>query len=134
MASRKTTPDVLGELLSGTGAEPLPAVPAVPAPAPAPARRARTPKKDAPAKHAAPPPAAAEVPPLPQWDYLEVLFRDYRGWRTHTVNGRELGNWKTSATLVDYVKQLGDEGWEMVSMSDERHNQKEAYFKRPRRT
>jgi hypothetical protein len=130
MASRKETPDVLGELLGGAGLEPVPPLPA-PAAAPAPPKPkkaktpgstpARTPKTPAPAP-------IAELPV--QWEYLEVVFRDYRGWRAHAVNGRELGNWKNAAPLVDYVKRLGDEGWEMVSMSDQHRNQKEAYFKR----
>ncbi len=67
-----------------------------------------------------------------EWEYREVIFRDYRGWRTRSVNGRELGDWKSSPLLVDYMEQAGKEGWELVSMSDRHNNQKEAYFKRPK--
>jgi hypothetical protein len=65
-----------------------------------------------------------------EWEYREVVFRDYRGWRVRFVDGRELGNWKSSPTLLAYLENAGKEGWELVSISDRRHNQKEAYLKR----
>ena len=79
-------------------------------------------------KPAAPVPAAPEPPPT--WEYREVIFRDYRGWRPMVVNGRERGDWKDAPLLHDYLRQAGDEGWELVGISDRHHNQKEAYFKR----
>ena len=101
MSSRKKTPDILGDILGGSLS---------------------------PAAAGTPPPAA---PPKPiEWEYREVVFRDYRGWRARTVNGREFGDWKTSPTIVEYLEKAGSEGWELVSMSDRHNNQKEAYFKR----
>jgi hypothetical protein len=74
------------------------------------------------------------TPPMPdhvvEWEYREVVFRDYRGWRARVVNGVELGDWKTAPTIVEYLERVGREGWELVSMSDRHNNHKEAYFKR----
>lgn len=80
---------------------------------------------------AAPPAPAPTVKP-PEWEYREVIFRDYRGWRARVVNGVELRDWKNSPTIVEYLEQAGREGWELVSMSDRHNNHKEAYFKRPK--
>lgn len=108
MSSRKETPDILGDILGSVRSAPVPTgYPAPVKPAPEPAR------------------------PL-EWEYREVVFRDYRGWRARLVNGRELGDWKTSPTIVAYLEQAGNDGWELVSMGDRHNNQKEAYFKRPK--
>ncbi|MFN8470349.1 MAG: hypothetical protein U0X20_32645 [Caldilineaceae bacterium] len=104
MSSRKKAPDILGDILGGS-----PYVAAA----------------------GTLPPAEPPAAPKPlEWEYREVVFRDYRGWRARTVNGRELGDWKTAPTIVEYLEQAGSEGWELVSMSDRHNNQKEAYFKR----
>lgn len=109
MSSRKQTPDILGDILGSVRAQPAPAETLPPAESSAPA------------------------PPKPlEWEYREVVFRDYRGWRARVVNGRELGDWKTAPAIVEYLEQAGSEGWELVSMSDRHNNQKEAYFKRPK--
>jgi hypothetical protein len=109
MSSRKETPDILGDILGGVRSHPSP----VDRPAPAEA-------------------TAEPAGPL-EWEYREVVFRDYRGWRARTVNGRELGDWKSSPTIVEYLEQAGNEGWELVSVGERHNNQKEAYFKRPKR-
>jgi hypothetical protein len=67
-----------------------------------------------------------------EWEYREVIFRDYRGWRARAVNGVELGDWKNAPTIVEYLQQAGSEGWELVSMGERHNNHKEAYFKRPK--
>jgi hypothetical protein len=109
MSSRKQTPDILGDILGGVRSYPTPTD--VPAPVE--------------------PPTSEPARPL-EWEYREVVFRDYRGWRARMVNGRELGDWKTAPTIVEYLEKAGNEGWELVSMSDRHNNQKEAYFKRPK--
>ncbi|MCB0052599.1 MAG: hypothetical protein KDE24_23995 [Caldilinea sp.] len=133
MSARKQTPDVLGDILGGATAADAAAIdmvgvePAKPAPA---ARKPRTPRTKT-AKAAAAAPAPVAPPPVQvEWEYREVVFRDYRGWRVRSVNGRELSNWKGSTSLTDYLAQAGAEGWEMVSITDPRHNEKTAYFKR----
>lgn len=115
MSSRKATPDVLGAVLGGAADELAadlggPLATNVPASTPA---------------------APADVAPV-QWEYREVIFRDYRGWRARVVNGIELGDWKNAPTIVEYLEGAGRDGWELVSMSDRHNNHKEAYFKRPK--
>jgi hypothetical protein len=130
MSSRKEMPDVLGDILGGVRSYPIP-----PELISSPPPEAKTPAADA-VIPTAPAPAtpALATPPTPrEWEYREVVFRDYRGWRARIVNGRELGDWKTSPTIVEYLEQAGQDGWELVSVSDRYNNQKEAYFKRPKR-
>ena len=76
MVTRKQTPDVLDEILGGEPAWPE----AAPAPRPRPA-----PKRTAPPKEASRQPRAKH----PTWEYLEVVFRDYGGYRPRYVNGQE---------------------------------------------
>lgn len=133
MSNRKETPDVLGALLGG-----MPVPETTPAPVPAQPKRTAPRKVTTTAQEAGPQmaAAAAQAAPLPEpphWEYLEVVFRDYRGWRPMQENGRERGNWKDAPPIQDYLMQMGDAGWELVSMSDRHNNQKEAYFKRIKR-
>lgn len=120
MSNRKATPDVLGAVLGGAAENVTsPVAPAatnsvVSAPSIAPSIA-----------------ASASAGPV-QWEYREVIFRDYRGWRAREVNGVEQGDWKRSPTIVEYLEQAGREGWELVSMGDRHNNHKEAYFKRPK--
>jgi hypothetical protein len=125
MSSRKEMPDVLGNILGGVRSYPIP--PDLDAGQDA----AQAAGQAAPA---AVPETSVVVEPAKarEWEYREVLFRDYRGWRVRVVNGRELGDWKSAPTIVEYLETAGREGWELVSMSDRHNNQKEAYFKRPK--
>jgi hypothetical protein len=89
MSKRKETPDVLAEILGGAPDSPgsleANSVP------PKAARQA------APAKKAAPRPAArAEektFPPGKKWEYRVVSFQEHRGWRPRFENGIEIPNW-----------------------------------------
>jgi len=136
MSARKPTPDNILDAVLGAAAidatddatEIEVFQPAPPTPKARPVRRkAQT----------LPPAGISEVaPPVPiivkpvEWEYREVIFRDYRGWRVRFIDGREPRDWKNGPTLLDYLEQAGKEGWELVSMSDPHHNQKEAYLKR----
>lgn len=140
MSTRKPTPDILDSVLGAIDVDAtdetiveLPAFqPAAPAPKP---RSARPNAQIAPAKEPAQtvsaptPPAPIIVKPV-EWEYREVIVRDYRGWRVRSVNGRELSNWKSGPTLNEYLETAGREGWELVSIGDRHHNQKDAYLKR----
>lgn len=123
MSSRKATPDVLGAVLGGTAGD-LAESMAAPVAANVTANLTANEVMTGPA-------ASTDAGPV-EWEYREVLFRDYRGWRARAVNGVELGDWKNSPTVVEYLEQAGREGWELVSMSDRHNNHKEAYFKRPK--
>lgn len=135
MSERKQTPDVLADLLS---VAPAPEA-ATAAPAPAAPGTARKPAKrkatqPAPAQpKSTPAPAALPAPAAPpQWEYREVVFREFRGWRPRQVDGREQSNWKEAPVIFDYLRQAGDDGWELVSLGEERNYQKTAYLKRPK--
>ena len=131
MSERKETPDVLGNLL---GAAPANEVAPTPASAPAPATRKPAPRKpDAPKKTVTTPalsPVAQSAPP--QWEYREVIFREFRGWRPRYIDGHERWDWKEAPLMLDYLRQAGDEGWELVSVGEVHNYQKTAYFKRPK--
>jgi hypothetical protein len=139
MSTRKPTPEnILDDVLGSAEIdETLVDIPVFqPAPPVSPAPKVRAPRRQA---QIAPDAAAIEVaPPVPviikpvEWEYREVVFRDYRGWRVRLVDGREPRNWKEGATLLEYLEAAGKEGWELVSISDPHHNQKEAYLKRAR--
>ncbi len=115
MANRKATPDVLGEVLAAAAA-PVQSPPAAPA-----GKVERLPPAQ---------PSPAPSPAQPVWEYRTVVFRDYRGLRPRRVDGTELADWKTQPTLHDYLNQVGQQGWELVSLLDQRSYEKEGVFKR----
>ncbi|GIV68598.1 hypothetical protein [Caldilinea sp.] len=135
MSTRKPTPDILDAVLNAdAGAAEDEAVVALTAsPAVSPpraARRVRT-KAQLPAAQdqTAAPPVPTVVKPL-EWEYREVIVRDYRGWRVRFVDGREQPHWKNGPTLREYLEQVGKEGWELVHIGERHHNQKMIYLKR----
>lgn len=121
MASRKETPDVLGEILGGEPApvQPVPAAPPKAEPKPAPKRRA-------PAKRASRP----SKPKRQIWEYQEVIFRDYDGFRPRYVNGEELAGWKDRPTIHEYLNQLGADGWEVAGVGSQDNREMPVYLKR----
>jgi hypothetical protein len=53
-----------------------------------------------------------------QWDYLFLSSCVAGGiLRPHVENDQELPHWRKGPSLHEYVQQLGDQGWEMVSHS-----------------
>lgn len=119
MADRKQTPDVLSEILGGGVPEPVAPPPAVPPAAPKRKPAARKPRQPSRPKHA-------------KWEYMEVVFRDYGGYRPRFVNGEEQGDWKRAPLIHYYLNQLGEEGWELVGVGGRHNDQMPAYFKRAR--
>jgi hypothetical protein len=132
MSTRKPTPDILDDVLgAGNVAETDAEIPIFPTAAQAPKTRpTRSKAQLTPELEPEPtPPIPVIVKPV-EWEYREVIVRDYRGWRVRFVDGRERSNWKNGPTLREYLEQVGKEGWELVSLSERHHNQKTAYFKR----
>ncbi len=117
MADRKQTPDVLGEVLGG----PPITVPAAPAPKPKPAPKRRPP---------APKPDEPRQAKQPRWEYMEVVFRDYGGYRPRYLNGQEQTGWKKAPLIYEYMNQLGEQGWELAGLGSRNNDQMPAYFKR----
>jgi hypothetical protein len=116
MAPRKETPDLLSEILGG---EPAPALPAVPQPKPAP--RPKRPSAEA---------AGRSPARRPAWEYMEVVFRDYGGYRPRIINGRELPGWKRMPVIHEYLNLLGEQGWELAGVGSRDNREMPAYFKR----
>lgn len=119
MADRKQTPDILGEILGGETSP----TPSAPAADPKPARKPPSRKSSRRSK------------PKPHtWEYMEVVFRDYGGYRPRFVNGEEQVGWKQAPVIHEYLNQLGEQGWELAAVGSRDNMQMPAYFKRLKRS
>lgn len=117
MADRKQTPDVLGEILGGGPVEPPTPPAAMPQPTPRRRPAAEKSRRQPRAKHL-------------KWEYMEVIFRDYGGYRPRYVNGQEQQGWKQAPLIHETLNQLGEEGWELVGVGSRHNEQMPTYFKR----
>jgi hypothetical protein len=61
---------------------------------------------------------------------MEVVFRDYGGYRPRYVNGQELRDWKKAPPIHEYLNQLGEEGWELSGVGARHKEEMPAYLKR----
>ncbi len=54
---------------------------------------------------------------MQKWEYI-ILGASFHNneWRAKFQNGKEIPGW-TNDTLSSYVQSLGEEGWEMVSVT-----------------
>jgi hypothetical protein len=64
---------------------------------------------------------------------MEVVFRDYGGYRPRCVNGEEQEGWKGAPLMHEYLNQLGEEGWELAGVGSRHNDQMPAYLKRPKK-
>jgi hypothetical protein len=119
MTRRKQTPDILDEILGGETSIPQPR--ATPAPKTSPRTKRTAPKSSRP-----------PTPPQQQWEYMEVVFHDYDGYRPRYVNGVEQTGWKQLPVIHEYLNQRGAEGWELVGLGSRHKRDMSAYFKRPK--
>jgi hypothetical protein len=61
---------------------------------------------------------------------MEVIFRDYGGYRPRYVNGQEQRGWKRSPVMLEYLNALGEEGWELVGLGSRHNDEMPAFLKR----
>jgi hypothetical protein len=68
-----------------------------------------------------------------KWEYLQVI-PSYRKntLRPTWVNGQMLPNWTSGPEFFDYLRQLGDQGWELVTVTKVSDHPGIYYFKRPK--
>lgn len=119
MTSRKETPDVLGEVLGGAMVVP----PSAPEPTPKAAPKRSSPRRK---------PTRRQQTKPPKWEYVEIVFRDYGGFRPRTINGEEVKHWKRAPLIHNYLNYLGQQGWELAGIGCQRRGEMPAYLKRPK--
>ncbi|MCO6453373.1 MAG: hypothetical protein J5I90_21505 [Caldilineales bacterium] len=130
MTERKQTPDVLGELFGATPKPTTTPDPPQTAPAPPPSK----PRQSARKKQSGVESQLNLLKPKPvQWEYLQVTFYEYDGWRARYVNHIELDGWKEGPSMVSYLNALGNMGWEMSGLVDGGRHTLLGYFKRQKR-
>ena len=117
MADRKETPDILAEILGGESST-TPSGSPESASRPAPARKAsrRT--------------ASRTRTKRQRWEYMEVVFRDYGGYRPRFINGVEQVGWKQAPVIHEFLAQVGEQGWELAGVGSREDMEMPAYFKR----
>ena len=123
MSDRKETPDLLGDILSPQPTSTAQSHPET-TPTPKPAATAK-PRKESKKR--------SSRSTVQQWEYREVVFREFRGWRPRFVDGEELEDWREQPEIRNYLAALGADGWEMVGIMENRRNTRSIYFKRPQR-
>jgi hypothetical protein len=54
---------------------------------------------------------------MQKWEYLSLVadLDSKHYWHPKVIDGKEIENWEKGADLSQYIKQLGDEGWELIS-------------------
>lgn len=119
MADRKQTPDILGEILGGETS----VTPSILAAKPKPTQTRQRVSRGS---------SRRSKPLRQQWEYMEVVFRDYGGYRPRFVNGEEQLNWKQAPVIYEYLNQVGEQGWELAGIGSRNDMEMAAYFKRPK--
>jgi len=123
MATRKQTPDVLGAVLAGPAPVAAPPAQDKTVSQPKTPRARRSPRRK----------TEARTPSPQQWQYVVITFYDYGGWKPRFQDGKELSGWKTLPDMPDYIKLLGESGWELAGTSNGRRRELIAFFKRPKK-
>ena len=71
---------------------------------------------------------------MTKWEYLLLISKitvggDEKPW---IINGHGLRGWDKGPDLLDYINQLGDEGWDLVTEYKEAVGVRGYWFKRPK--
>jgi hypothetical protein len=70
---------------------------------------------------------------MQKWEYLEVdVAGDKQVLFPFKVNGQELRDWKKGPNWFTYRNQLGDDGWELVTITTSGGYSYGHIFKRPK--
>lgn len=130
MTERKATPDILGQILSGSLPPDQSSTPDVPASPIAPA--AVVPPRRAERRRSQ---ARSISAPVDRWEYLTLSFQEQGGWRARFADGEELTRWENGPQLHELFDALGDDGWELVTVTSKDHlygraDALQAFFKR----
>ena len=119
MAGRKQTPDVLSDVLGDVPQTPQTRTAPEPKPV---AKRKPKPQRSSPSSRSQ----------KPRWEYREIVFRDYGGYRPYLVDGVAQRGWKDALPMRSYLNELGEEGWELAGLSPHHKGEMLAYLQRPK--
>ena len=65
---------------------------------------------------------------MQKWDYLKVSYDlDGKKARPRSIDGQKIKGWKSGPSMIKHIKQLGEDGWEMIGVE-----KSELRFKRPK--
>ena len=69
---------------------------------------------------------------MQKWEYLFVTSKAAKNvLRPYYINGKPMKDWENNMPIYDYITKLGEQGWELVSITqslvDQTYN-----FKRPK--
>jgi len=133
MSERKTTPDILGEILtieeteleSQASSEPIKTEKRAPTSKPKRTSKSKVTKAD-----------ISKLPNPSKWEYQGATFENSKGWKLRYVGGNKKKGWRDGPLLQEYIEQMGEQGWELISACSgvSLFGQKDNYqlfFKRP---
>ncbi len=65
---------------------------------------------------------------MQKWDYMKVSYDlDGKKARPHSIDGQKIKGWKSGPSMMKHIKQLGEDGWEMIGV-----DKSDLWFKRPK--
>jgi len=72
---------------------------------------------------------------MTKWEYLVIVCtRNFDHYRANFYNSTELKDWKKNPPIPEYLNELGQQGWELVSTLPvgETVGQMHLFLKRPK--
>lgn len=63
---------------------------------------------------------AAQKPPAEKkarFEYRVVSFENFRGWKARFVDCQEVEGWPNTPLVHEYLKKMGDDGWELSAVA-----------------